>query len=48
LNFDEFFRIEKEILLTQIKNNPTIEIDSTQVAPPSNFLCPYAEEVVKN
>lgn len=48
LTFDEFFSIEKEVLLTQLKNNPTIEIDSTQVPPPSNFFCPYAQEVVKN
>lgn len=48
LNFDQFFSIEKDILLTQIQKNPKIEIDSTQVPPPSNFLCPYAQEVVRN
>lgn len=43
INFDEFFGIEKEVLLTQLKKNPAMEIDSTQVEPPSNFFCPYAQ-----
>ena len=47
LNFDEFFVIEKEVLLTQLKNNPTIEVDSTQIEP-TNFFCPYAQEVTRN
>jgi hypothetical protein len=48
MNFDEFFALEKEVLLAHIKKNPSIEVDSTQVAPPTYFLCPYAEEVVRN
>jgi len=47
LKFDEFFAIEKEVLLAQLKNNPTIEVDSTQIEP-TDFLCPYAQEVVRN
>lgn len=47
LNFDEFFAIEKEVLLTQLKNNPTIEVDSTQIEP-IGFFCPYAQEVARN
>lgn len=43
LDFDEFFAIEKEVLLVQLRKNPQLELDSTQVDPPSNFLCPYAQ-----
>jgi hypothetical protein len=48
LDFDEFFAIEKEVLLAQLKKNPGMEVDSTQVEPPSNVLCPYAQEVVRH
>jgi len=48
INFDEFFALEREVLISQLKNNPSIEVDSTQISPPTYFFCPYAQEVVKN
>jgi hypothetical protein len=36
------------VLLEQLRKNPQMELDSTQVDPPRNILCPYAQEVVKN
>lgn len=47
LNFDQFFVVEKEVLLVQLKKNPSIEVDSTQIEP-TGFFCPYAQEVVRN
>lgn len=48
LNFDEFFAIEKNVILEDLANHPNAEVDSTQVPPPSSFFCPYAREVVRN
>jgi hypothetical protein len=31
ISFDDFFALEKEVLQSHIKKNPTIEIDSTQI-----------------
>lgn len=48
LNFDEFFGIEKEVLMGQLERNPQLEMDSSQVDPPTSLFCPYAQEVVRN
>ena len=48
LNFDEFFGIEKEMLMSQLERNPQLEMDSSQVDPPTSLFCPYAQEVVRN
>lgn len=48
LTFDEFFAVEKEVIVAHLSKFPEAEVDSTQVPPPSNFFCPYAQEVVRN
>lgn len=48
LTFDDFFAVEKEVIVAHLAKFPGAEVDSTQVPPPSNFFCPYAQEVVRN
>ncbi len=41
MDFEEFFEMSREILLDEIKRNPTMVIDTDEVEA-SCFLCPYA------
>lgn len=48
VDFELFFEVERQLLLRQLQKDPTLEVESTQVDPPRSWLCPYAEEVVRN
>ncbi len=43
MNFDEFFAMSKEIVDTELKNNPNVTLDAQEVQATCLF-CPYAED----
>lgn len=47
LNFDEFFQFSKQLIEEQIRKNPSLILDASEVQA-SCLLCPYSTDVSKN
>lgn len=47
LNFDEFFQFSKQLIEEQIKRNPSLIIDASEIQA-SCLFCPYSTDVPKN
>ena len=47
LNFDEFFKFSKQLIDEQIKKDPSLIIDASEVQA-SCLFCPYTSDVPKN
>jgi len=47
LNFDEFFQFSKQLIEEQIKKDPSLIIDASEVQA-SCLLCPYTSDVPKS
>jgi hypothetical protein len=47
LNFEEFFEFSKQLIDEQIRKNPSLILDASEVQA-SCLLCPYTTDVTKN
>lgn len=47
LNFDEFFQFSKQLIEEQIKKNPALIIDASEVQA-SCLFCPYTSDIPKS
>ena len=47
INFDEFFAISQKIVQEQLRKNPMMVLDSSEIQATCLF-CPYAEDKVSN
>jgi hypothetical protein len=47
LNFDEFFQFSKQLIDEQIRKNPALILDASEVQA-TCLLCPYSTDLSKN